>query len=274
MMLDLNGTGMVNYKGVIMDYSNGVIINAHNDGCPKELKLYDNTSEMLIRKQSAILLCGCQLLSCSLVSDVIDTMIVDAMARYSREPWYKRCIKHDFKEARCKLKTNIRTYYDTSIKYRDTAFDMSDDLYDKLRMDLRKMEIGVAMDLHRLHCMNGDATSLSTMICIDSMFCLNQIIYDAIIEKFSKMINTQYERVFRFIRQDDALYWWRRAMDKYVSVFCEDDVYSKKLDNLVTGINIVACTINETVSSMSGMAEFSEKDKERIIQVYNKLHLR
>lgn len=100
-----------------MNYKNGIIINAHNDGCPKELKLYDNTSEMLIRKQSAILLCGCQLLSCFLVSDVIDTMMVDAMARYSREPWYKRGIKHDFKEARCKLKTNIRTYYDTSIKY-------------------------------------------------------------------------------------------------------------------------------------------------------------
>ena len=63
-------------------------------------------------------------------------------------------------------------------------------------------------------------------------------------------------------------------MDKYVSVFCEDDVYSKKLDNLATGINVVACTINEMVSSMSGMAEFSEKDKERIIQVYNKLHVR
>lgn len=122
--------------------------------------------------------CICLLTGVYYLCEIADSLIMDSLAVFSKEPWFKNGINSNFKNAQKSIRHKIKIFKQQNNQV-DVIEDISDSIYEAVMDDLQKMTYGTELELAQQGI--EQAKALDSLLCVKIILNLATLQYRQIV---------------------------------------------------------------------------------------------
>lgn len=171
------------------------------------------------REKAAINMCGGLLGNCYLLAEIAENLMVDAIARFKKEGWYKFELKQCFQKARTELHSIIARSIMNSPTNADYMREVADATYDLIKLDLFKLKNSILIEVGKGNVKYPD--TCADIAIIDIILRLIGIEYDDALEYMSTVFDAYYDSWYHNAKCEGPAFWWNKGLqlfgNKYVA---------------------------------------------------------
>lgn len=243
----------------------------------KVLQMTDKQiQERIAQENAALTLCGGRLSNCYILSEVIESLAIDALAGFAKEKWYKQAIKKAFKTSVSELHKSIVKCNTNSVTSSDFMREVADAMGEVLEPDLFKLENAILFELNKRKIANS--TSIAKMLLIQVLFDCIKATYDVVIEGMKEIYDAYYDSWYDNARCNTPSYWWGKAMDLYGKAYIPENLDLNNITAIDNGIKVISNKLYSeevAVAVRAKAEEFAGKDDtyERLLETKKVLGL-
>lgn len=199
---------------------------------------------MSIKESAALAMCGGMLGNCYLLAEVTEGMILDTLAKFKHEKWFKQEIKKYFNTSFSDLHSTIISSISGSPTSADYMREAADAIYTILKQDIFKLRNAVSLELNRRKVEQADI--LTDMITVDIMFKCISVEYDDVLQYMETIFNAYYDSWYCPAKCKSPAYWWNKGMQAFAAKYIKDTVDITNTPNIQNGIAVIQKKMHST----------------------------
>lgn len=192
---------------------------------------------MSIKESAALTMCSGMLGNCYLLAEVTEGMILDTLAKFKHEKWFKQEIKKYLNTSFSDLHSIIINNINGSLTNADYMREVADTIYNILKQDIFKLRNAVSLELNKRKVEQAD--TLTDMVTIDIMYQCIKVEYDDVIQYMKTIFNACYDSWYYPIKCKSPAYWWNKGMQTFAAKHLKDTIDITNTPNIQNGVAVI-----------------------------------
>lgn len=192
---------------------------------------------MSIKESAALAMCGGMLGNCYLLAEMTENMMVDTIAKFKQQKWFRQEIKKCLNMSHKELHSTIVSSISGSPTNSDYMREAADAISTNTKQNLFKLKNAISLELNRKKIAHADL--LTEMLVIDIMFKCISVEYDDVIEYMKTIFAAYYDSWYYHAKCVSPAHWWNKGMQTFASKFINEMVDISNTPNIQNGVAVI-----------------------------------
>lgn len=212
--------------------------------------------EMKEKENAALAMCGGLLGNCYLLAEITENLMINMMARFKKEKWYRFDIKHYFKASYKELHSSISRSIIGSPTNPDYMREMADSMYDILKPDLFKLRNALSIELYKYNIPYTE--SCIDIVLIDILLRYIGMEYDDTLRYMKTIFDAYYDSWYHGAKCEGAAFWWNEGLKQFSDKYVLEEVNLNSIPTIQNGISILQKRMHDNSVTDRAISEASK----------------